>query len=84
VVDFYAPSIRLAVEVGERSQDGRGREDDHRERTIERAGVAVIHVTNDSVIRDPDGVAAEIAREVERRKGPASTLAPGDVAEGPA
>ena len=61
VVDFLAPAAALAVEVDGRSHDGRGAADAAREAALRAAGLRVLHVTNDEVLGDLDGVVARIA-----------------------
>ena len=60
VVDFLVPEARLVVEVDGRSHDGRGEVDRAREAALAAAGLHVMRVSNDDVIRDVDAVVARI------------------------
>ncbi len=68
VVDFYAPSVRLAVEVdGESHESAEGQQSD-RERTqwLERQGVNVLRVKNEDVVERIGEVVSRIEEEVRR------------------
>ena len=67
VVDFYCHDVRLVVEVDGMSHDGRGPEDRRRTAFLEgRAGLRVLRVSNDDVLRDPEAVAMAILRAAGR------------------
>lgn len=61
VVDFLAPDARLVIEVDGRSHDGRGDADRARQAALEAAGLRVLRVQNDDVLRDLDGTVRLIA-----------------------
>lgn len=61
VVDFFAPSARLVVEVDGRSHDGREAADAARQTVLESLGLRVIRVTNDDVLYRLDATIRLIA-----------------------
>ncbi len=50
IVDFYAPAVRVVIEVDGRSHDGRGAADVKRQADLEDLGLRVVRVTNDAVV----------------------------------
>ena len=70
VVDFYCPSLHLAIEVdGESHADEVAREyDEVRQREIESLGVRFIRVSNEDVYRNALDVAEGIALVVAQMK----------------
>ena len=67
VVDFFAPDVRLVVEVDGRSHDGRGDADRERQRWLEDLGLIVLRIQNDDVLHDLDGVVENVRLVVEQR-----------------
>ena len=65
-VDFYAPSIRLAVEVDGSVHDEQYEYDEDRTRVLKAFGVTVVRVRNDDVLRDIESVLGCITRAIER------------------
>ena len=67
ILDFYAPSARLCVEVDGRSHDGAEAQayDAERSRVLAGAGIRVLRVRNVEVMRNLPGVAALIDSAIE-------------------
>ena len=70
VVDFYCPSLHLAVEVDGESHAGDEAQayDDLRQREIENLGVRFVRVANEDVYRSALDVAESIALVVAEMK----------------
>ena len=70
IVDFYAPELRLAIEVDGMSHDEPGAfEDDvERERRLEALGVHVLRFRNEEVLRDMDNVLRAIDGWIETKE----------------
>ena len=66
VVDFYAPEVRLAVELdGEIHDRPEAREADvHRQQFIEEQGIRVLRFRNDDLFERTEHVLDRIARDV--------------------
>ena len=64
VVDFYCPSIRLALEVdgGQHNYDKRQNRDRRRTRWLESRGITVLRFWNNDITENLEGVWSEIAR----------------------
>lgn len=62
VVDFYAPSLKLVIEIDGDSHfvDGAQEYDEARTAAIESLGLTVLRFTNDEVTQDIDGVLERI------------------------
>ncbi len=56
IVDFYCPSIRLAIEVDGDSHEWQRDYDEHRDRAIQAKGVTILRVGNDEARLDPGSV----------------------------
>jgi very-short-patch-repair endonuclease len=69
VLDFYCPSIRLAVEVdGGQHNEAIGRaRDDRRARWLASKGVVMLRFWNNEVLSNLEGVLSEIGRAAETR-----------------
>ena len=52
IADFYAAAARLVVEVDGGSHRGRGKADARRDRVLRRAGVRVVRLSAELVLRD--------------------------------
>ncbi|MEI8259537.1 MAG: DUF559 domain-containing protein, partial [Deltaproteobacteria bacterium] len=65
-VDFYAPSIRLAVEVDGGVHDEQREYDEERTRVLAGFGVTVVRVRNDEVMEDLAAVLSRITLAIER------------------
>ncbi len=63
VVDFYCPSLHLAIEVDGESHAGAAAQsyDEARQSAIESLGVRFVRVSNEDVYRNAPDVAASIA-----------------------
>ena len=61
IADFYAPSVRLIVEVDGGYHAERLRADERRDRKLARAGYRTLRVSAERVTRDLPAVVAEIA-----------------------
>ena len=90
VIDFYAPEIKLAIEVDGCSHIGREKYDKDRQSYIEAFKIKVIRYTNEQVSGNPDGVVEGIKTVVKKMKNilvtnctgeplPASPLSKGEV-----
>ena len=68
ILDFYAPSARLCVEVDGRSHDGAEAQayDAERSRVLAGAGIRVVRVQNAEVVQNLSGVAALIELALQR------------------
>ncbi|MCD0175082.1 DUF559 domain-containing protein [Deinococcus sp. 14RED07] len=68
ILDFYAPSARLCVEVDGRSHDGAEAQayDAERSRVLGGAGIRVVRFQNAEVMRNLPGVAALIESALQR------------------
>jgi very-short-patch-repair endonuclease len=66
IVDFYCHELRLAIELDGDSHAGRATYDASRSATLEQAGVRVVRIANDDVLRDLDAVLERILRECGR------------------
>jgi very-short-patch-repair endonuclease len=51
IVDFYAPSVRLVVEVDGEYHERRARADARRDEKLARAGYTVVRLSADVVVR---------------------------------
>jgi len=67
IIDFYCPSVNLAIELDGESHEGRRAYDADRESFLRNLGVRVIRVTNDDVLNNLDGVAEMVLREATRQ-----------------
>lgn len=65
IVDFYAPKLKLVVEVDDASHIGRERQDARRDAALGRLGYRVVRLTIALLERDFDG-ALELIREALR------------------
>jgi very-short-patch-repair endonuclease len=70
ILDFYAPSIRLAIELdgGQHYEAGARRHDEVRSRWLASRGVEVLRYTNLDVSRRMDDVLDDILRAAARLK----------------
>ncbi len=67
VIDFYAPKIKLAIEVDGSSHIGKEDYDKARQEYIEDFGIEVIRFTNENVTRNINKVVAQIEEVVKSR-----------------
>jgi len=65
VLDFYCDSIKLCVEVDDRSHDFRVRRDSARDEWLKRQGVRTLRVSAQDVLRNLEGVVQYIAAEAQ-------------------
>ena len=70
VIDFYAPEIKLAIEVDGCSHIGKEKYDMERQKYIENFNIMVIRFKNEQVIGNPDEVVAEIKAVIRGIKEP--------------
>jgi very-short-patch-repair endonuclease len=63
IVDFYCHESRLAIEIDGDSHAGRAAYDAERTAALMRAGVRVLRIANDDVLRELDVVLELILRE---------------------
>ena len=67
VVDFYAPQIKLAIEVDGISHLGKEAYDLSRQKYIEKFGIKVIRFTDEEINGNPDKIINIIEEEVRSR-----------------
>ncbi len=69
VLDFYAPSVRLAIELDGASHDGEeaAMRDAYRQKIIEGYDISFLRFTDSTVTTDIDQVLGLIEAEVRRR-----------------
>ena len=60
IVDFYAASVRLIIEVDGAYHAQRSRSDARRDRRLRAAGYQVLHVSSEEVLADLAGVVARV------------------------
>lgn len=70
IVDFYMPSLRLAIELdgGQHYESDKVRYDEQRSRQLEAQGITVLRYTNLDVAQRLDDVLGDIERVVLRLK----------------
>jgi deoxyribose-phosphate aldolase len=68
IVDFFAASLGLAIEVDGESHVGAERDEHDRRRDafLRTHGIEVLRIPNDEALRNIDGVTASIARVIEQ------------------
>ena len=73
VVDFYCPMLKLVLEIDGVTHDGKEKEDDIRQKTLESFGLSVLRFRDEEVKRDLDGVLnsvrERIENEIQKSKG---------------
>lgn len=71
IVDFYAPSVRLVIEVdGSQHFEADGkRQDEVRDAWLQQQGLAVMRFDNLQVLRETEAVLDSIARTIEGGAG---------------
>jgi very-short-patch-repair endonuclease len=67
IIDFYCHESRLAIELDGDSHAGRASYDADRTAALNKAGVRVLRIANDDVLRDLDSVLAIILQECSRK-----------------
>jgi very-short-patch-repair endonuclease len=65
IADFFCPARDLVVEVDGGVHDDRRDIDEERDRMLGRLGVRVLHVRNEEVLHDLDGVVRRIAAALQ-------------------
>ena len=77
-LDFYCPSLRLAIEVdGGQHAEQRRQADKQRTRWLGEKGIAVIRYWNNDVLGNLAGVLADLVPQIEKRRSevtPSPTL----------
>ena len=76
VVDFFAPEVRLAVELDGGQHAGEGNGDAERTSFLVREGIAVLRFWNNEVTGNIAGVRESIAAVIERLRAQSSPLTP--------
>lgn len=66
ILDFYCPSEKLAIELdgATHDRDIAQRRDRTRDRFLQNAGIRILRIQNDDVIKDLDGVLSQIRRHL--------------------
>jgi very-short-patch-repair endonuclease len=72
VADYYCPSAKVVIELDGRSHDGHAAEDRQRQDYLKLQGLRVIRFTNDSVLKNLNGVLEAIADACKSAQPPAS------------
>jgi very-short-patch-repair endonuclease len=70
LLDFYAPSIRLCVEVDGSVHDSQIEEDEERTRLLAQVGIAVLRLRNEEILSDLPRALARIEAAVLSRPMP--------------
>jgi very-short-patch-repair endonuclease len=72
ILDFYAPELRLAIEIDGDSHAGEraGAYDRERTKYLAELGIYCIRFTNSDVMKNLDNVAENIRRSVLKIKNP--------------
>jgi len=70
IVDFYCPSLQLAVEVDGPIHRYRRRQDERRTRILEDYGVKIIRFASDDILDDVDQVIRAIRSVLPERQSP--------------
>ena len=70
ILDFYAPSVRLAIEIdgGQHYEDAAIAYDQERTAFLQSKGIVVLRFTNTEIDRNLDGVFVRIEQELARLK----------------
>jgi very-short-patch-repair endonuclease len=68
IVDFYAPEVRLAIEVDGDVHDTQREQDAVRQQHLERLGVRFLRFRNEEVLGNTARVTAEIAAKINELK----------------
>lgn len=67
VVDFYAPAVRLAIEIDGESHCGAAnarQQDDRRDAALAANGITVLRFTNPDVMHNAEGVCARVRETI--------------------
>jgi very-short-patch-repair endonuclease len=75
-LDFYCPSLRLAIEIdgGQHATASVRRRDANRERWLEERGILTLRFWNNDVLADLDGVSSAISEAIAQRRGQTPSL----------
>jgi very-short-patch-repair endonuclease len=73
IVDFYAPQLKLVVEVDGDTHDEKKEYDARRDKFLKNKGYDVLRFTNEAIHQDLEGV-LEILRDYCARHGPPPSL----------
>ncbi|MBF0484030.1 MAG: endonuclease domain-containing protein [Candidatus Omnitrophica bacterium] len=67
IIDFYAPSIKLAIEIdgGQHYEDIGERKDKTRSKYLESQGIKILRFANNDVLINMDGVYEVIENKIE-------------------
>ena len=67
VIDFYAPELKLALEIDGESHflDGAKEYDDERQAFLEEKGTKVLRFTNEQIYHELDGVITTISQTIQ-------------------
>ena len=79
IVDFYAPSLRLAIELDGESHfedDSAWRRDTLRDSMLAQDDITVLRFTNDDVMRNLNGVCERILEVIHERPAPTPSRSP--------
>jgi very-short-patch-repair endonuclease len=72
VADYFCPSAKVVMELDGRSHDGQRDKDQQRQDYLERQGLRVIRFSNDSVLKNLNGVLEAITAACKAGQKPAS------------
>lgn len=65
IVDFYCPTLKLAIEIDGASHELKEIKDERRQKELEKVGVRFIRFTGSDVKKDPDATAIAIAKWID-------------------
>jgi len=76
ILDFYAPSVALAIEAdgGQHYEEKSRKEDEERTAELNRQGVEVLRFSNLDILGNIEGVCERIRLVIENRVSPPSPL----------
>jgi len=69
IVDFYCPTLSLAIEIDGDTHSGQEAYDAERTEYLERLGITVVRFDNTDVMRNLEGVHRALTEIIEQRKG---------------
>ena len=61
ILDFFSPGLMLAIEIDGSSHENRNREDQNRQRELEKKGIRFLRFPDEEVKQNTEGVVEEIA-----------------------
>ncbi len=68
ILDFYCPTLRLAIEVDGSIHEGREEYDRHRDIVLYRKNIQVFHFGNCDVLNNPQNVTFQLSQIIQSQK----------------